>query len=438
MDNQPVSPTRGERASELPYVIVADASADRTAACLDAVRPYRVGALVVNDASEAIRLLDQFGPPRLLIADLGLSDRQGFAVIDALGRIDGDRVRIVAWSPSREIREFAMSRLSGRRDVRILSGSVAPDVIRAAIARALDGAAPAADEIAEPDPGDGDAAAAAMDQLSRRARELCNVPGSAVFMRAPGEVRLRSVTAWTSATARPPIVDAMPAVLDEVLRSGRPVSSREGNAADGDLFAVPIVGADGSIRGSVMVFDARPLGLTVQTQSALQTLAAAEDAAQTRNVTADDRQAAGAIRAVLLDRQAGNVAIERELARVRRQGLMLSVILLEVDLSAEFRSASFEPVSIIVDTFVQAIRGSDLAIQWTHSSILVVLSGYGAAQSRPIAERVRAVLQTAGRGSVSVSGGVVEQRPGEPFEGTVNRAAEKMRLSRDSGRNRIG
>src|SRR5712664_2096073 len=72
------------REIELSYVLVADADVQRTAACLKLIRPFNVGALVARDGEEAIRVLERFGPPILLITDLSLSRKDGFAVIEAL------------------------------------------------------------------------------------------------------------------------------------------------------------------------------------------------------------------------------------------------------------------------------------------------------------------------------------------------------------------
>ena len=69
---------------ELPYVLVADTNVERAAMCLDAIRPFKPGVLVARDGDEATRILDRFGPPILLIIDLSLARRDGFAVIEGL------------------------------------------------------------------------------------------------------------------------------------------------------------------------------------------------------------------------------------------------------------------------------------------------------------------------------------------------------------------
>jgi CheY-like chemotaxis protein len=84
---------------ELPYVLVADTNVERTAMCLDAIRPFKAGVLVARDGDEATRILDRFGPPILLIIDLSLARRDGFAVIEA-AREGRGRTEIIAWAAS--------------------------------------------------------------------------------------------------------------------------------------------------------------------------------------------------------------------------------------------------------------------------------------------------------------------------------------------------
>jgi hypothetical protein len=94
---------------ELPYVLVADTNVERAAMCLDAIRPFKTGVLVARDGDEATRILERFGPPILLIIDLSLARRDGFAVIEGLraqrrGRTEisaGGRISVssASWPP---------------------------------------------------------------------------------------------------------------------------------------------------------------------------------------------------------------------------------------------------------------------------------------------------------------------------------------------------
>src|SRR5262249_1039327 len=103
----------------------------------------------------------------------------------------------------------------------------------------------------------------------------------------------------------------------------------------------------------------------------------------------------------LLDRRDGNLAIARELARVRREQRNLSVILFGVDSTAvsadALREAHGDPVATVAETLTGAVRGSDLAIKWSREELLVVLAGLNAAEARRVAERVRAAMQAGAR-----------------------------------------
>jgi len=70
------------------YVLVADADVPRTAACIESIEPFKVGVRVARDGEEAIGILQRFGPPILLITDLSLPRKDGFAVIEALRGTD--------------------------------------------------------------------------------------------------------------------------------------------------------------------------------------------------------------------------------------------------------------------------------------------------------------------------------------------------------------
>ena len=81
--------------------------------------------VLISTGEEALGILHRFGPPVLLITDLSLPRKDGFAVIEAVREQDEGRSEIIAWSAVRELREFAAHRLGGLH-VRILSGTAAP------------------------------------------------------------------------------------------------------------------------------------------------------------------------------------------------------------------------------------------------------------------------------------------------------------------------
>src|SRR5204862_7254237 len=142
----------------------------------------------------------------------------------------------------------------------------------------------------------------------------------------------------------------------------------------------------------------------------------------------------------LLDRRGGDHAIARELARVRREQRQLSLILFDVDSAPRSGSgaSTADPFDDASHTLTRAIRGSDLAIQWSRDELLVVLPGLSGPEARQVAERVRAAMQAGARHQVSVAGGVAELLAAESVESAVARANQKVRLARERGHNRVG
>ena len=102
-DNQDRRSSTFARQSEVSYVLVADADVQRSAACLESIKAFNVGVLVARDGEEALGILHRFGPPVLLITDLSLPRRDGFALIEAVREVDSGRTEIIAWSAVREL-----------------------------------------------------------------------------------------------------------------------------------------------------------------------------------------------------------------------------------------------------------------------------------------------------------------------------------------------
>ncbi len=454
------------KAGELAYVIVADAFESRIDVCLAALKPYNLGVLVARNGDEALGLLRRFGPPVLLVADLSLPGPDGFTVIDA-ARQAGAHTEIIAWSSLRGLREFAVHRLRGDR-VRVLGGGAAPAVVQKAIARAL----------GSREPGDTrtfDQIEEMMSALAAKARSICRTAGAAVYLKAPDEIEFRTVVKWESDEAIPQSLADLPRVFDWVAKTGEalvlpdlprqragttPLRLRDSLRG---LAAVPVVSAEQTI-GLVCVFDVRPFrfesadidGLKAlgrgapaggNVSSALDTASprtreAAPHVVQTEPALVPTSLSAEPFTpAALLDRRDGNLAIARELARVRREQRSLSVILFGVDsmaVTAEtLRESHGDPVATVAETLTGAVRGSDLAIRWSPEELLVVLAGLNADEARRVAERVRAAMQAGARFPVAVSGGVAELQAEDTFESVMARANQQARLAKARGHNRV-
>ena len=476
VDDKDRHPPATSRSTELSYVLVADGDVQRTAACLEQIKAFNLGVLVARDGEEAIGILQRFGPPILLITDLSLPRKDGFAVIEALREMDAGRTEIIAWSALRELREFAVHRLAGL-NVKILGGSVAPPVLRGAIERALRGGSSAARPAGWSAIPTVDEVHRTMTDLADKARELCGTPGVAVYLKAVGQTQFRAAVTWTSEVPMPDSPPHLPRVFDVVLDSGDAlvmpdlaahplpgVPRSTGTDAVRGLVAVPIVSGAGQVVGVICVFDVKPVDVAADDVEALKELGRTgagqrssseppeenrdrpQQKSQPDEIRSEERQEErpAVEPASLLDRRGGALAIARELARVRREQRQLSVIMFDVDpigrTSGGAGSIALSPDSLqaVSETLARAIRGSDLAIQWDRDELLVVLPGLSGAEARQVAERVRAAMQAGAHHRVSVSGGVAELLANETVESAVARANEKVRLARERGHNRVG
>ena len=220
---------------ELPYVLVADTNVERAAMCLDAIRPFKAGVLVARDGDEATRILDRFGPPILLIIDLSLARRDGFAVIEGLRAQGRGRTEIIAWAAFRELSEFAAQRLSGL-NVRVLRGAAPADVVQTTIEHAFErhSAAPRADDVFTIPTAE--ELHEMMAALAEKARHVARTPGVAVYLRAPGTTQFRASVTWTSDSPIP----HSPYYMGSVVRRARQLARarREQRQVSVVLFSV--------------------------------------------------------------------------------------------------------------------------------------------------------------------------------------------------------
>jgi diguanylate cyclase (GGDEF)-like protein len=432
-----------------PYVLLVDADLERAQACLDAIRPFGIDVHVADAAKEALGMVTMHGLPRLLVIDLQAAPADGFATIDAARQTDWAG-EVIAWAPSRAVREFAAHRFK-ERPIHLFAREAAARVGRAAIERALrapqSGAAGRVDE---------ETAAS----LLASAQRLCGAAGAAVYLRPPGESRFRSSVAWSLDVPVPDIFDSLPHVFDMMLDRGEPLFWSDHGAwalsgglaamAPSDvqaLAAVPIMHDEQTV-GVVCVFDVNPLGLDGVKLEAFKALGRvvfeqkADSPSALVPVVGAPARGGKQEPAVptLLDRRSGAFVIARELARARRAQEPLSVVLFAVDFVNTNRVDAEEArdaVAAVYDTLTAAVRGSDLAIRWSEAEFLLVLAGLTAAEARPIAERIRAVTHAAQRHAVAVSGGIAELVAAESAESVVARASERVQLARARGHNRV-
>ena len=448
----------------LPYVLVVDTDEERVNLCLQAVQPFKCGLLVARTGSLAASLVNRFGPPMLLIVDLSLASGDAFAAIDALRQDTEASTDVVAWSASKEAREFAASKV---RSARVVSVTAGHETLLAAIQTALHRR-----HNRERVPSDEDYAADRREvqaaDLVDRVRRICALPGVAIYLKDPDEDGFRVTVSWLLENVPQPALD-LPVVFDCVRESGRTVFHPE-TRGPSVLPSMPIrtaigvpIELDRQIVGVICAYDVNPLrldalsvaaleglGATVMRPSSRGQIAARREAGAVREHRFDDRRAAAPVvdlrerpavssawQPALLERSGGEFAVARELSRAKREGRQLSIVLFSFAAGRAAGDPTEHELDDIADTLLKAVRQSDLPIRWSVTELLVVLPGLGTKEAKAVAERVRAALSAGTRNRVPVSGGVEEIAQEESFLTVVDRARQKVAAAMDRGHNRV-
>jgi hypothetical protein len=143
----------------------------------------------------------------------------------------------------------------------------------------------------------------------------------------------------------------------------------------------------------------------------------------------------------LLERRDAAFLIGREQARMRRERRPMAIVAFAVNslgpTPVPAPDAAEALVGDVGTTLAEAIRAADVAVRWSADQLLLLMPGLGAGEARPVAERVRAMMQVAAGRRAAVSGGVAELLPEEPLEEAVARAELQLQVARERGHNRI-
>jgi CheY-like chemotaxis protein len=384
------------------YVLIVDDDADRIAAAVRGCgEACPVPTIVARSGADATRLLEQLGPPAVLMTSLALPDRDGLSVIESLRRIDA-AAPVVAWSADRELREYAASRLAQTR-AKVLGRGLSSELCRRCVEALLQRA----------DTPGGVMAAVADDgeenwvDLAERARQRLGVVGAAAYTKARGAGEYATSVSWMPDAPMLNFPSILPSAIEEVLASGaaRTWTERAGeNAASHvalrSLAIAPIV-RDGETAGVLCVFDAESQAFRQDDLDALSAIAG--------GATTPRR----GVPAVPMDRDDGEAIIKRELARVGRDQRPLSALL--------FTMTPRRPddVAAVDDMLAAVVRGNDLVVRWTTSEVVVVLTGVDNGVAQRVAERISDVVQT--------KAAVAELAGTESFEDTIAKAAASIR-----------
>ena len=407
-----------------PYAIVADADAPRSGVAVRECADLMACRIVVSpDGDDAARVIEEWGPPSLLIASVSLPGRPVLSIVETLLRAN-DALPIVLWAGERDVREFARSALGGR-SIRILRPFAPPMALRACLAAIRDQRD--AGTAHEEPPQEG------LQALAERARKRLGVAGAAVYGRAGDTATFRVAVAWMPDAPMPPLPPMLPAAVDTAISSGKaivwPDRSSDERAPDAaasevmrSLAVVPLI-RDGRPAGALCVFDAKPHALT---EADLPVLAALSG-----GVLPVAKPAEAAPR--LIDARLADIVVQRELARARRERLSMSIMLF----GAHGEPRSPIRLDAVGSTVARAVRANDLVIRWNDSHVLVLLTGVPSDLARDVAERVRTSVETSVAHAASVSGAIGELRPSEAFDAAVTRTIERLELIVRGGEPRI-
>jgi diguanylate cyclase (GGDEF)-like protein len=446
---------------DLPYMLAADADPVRLDLYQERANQSRLGLLVVRDGHQAIRVMDQFGPPILLAVDMTARETKGGTL---LGWFHGKDVptAIVAFSRSRALRHYART-LQGSTSLSILPADAAPDDIRQILSRGAgaqpEGSLPAA---AVPQAAAGGGAGQLLDTLAPQVLQLVDVDGVAIYLKNPAHAAARAAIWWKSAALMTHAHSYLPRIAEEVWRSGELMlvgaigSTRFPASLPGDsgpaIVATPVL-RDGRVIGALCAIADRPIDLGEHSLERFKQIgqlnggevaangsAGIADAVEPKSVAPPaaepPKQGPDPLewQPALLERQRGEFEVARELARARREQRQLSVVLFDVSPKA---SVTIDPIDAAADTLVRVIRPSDLPIRWSGNELLLVLPGLAGAEARRVAERVRAAMAAGARNHIAVSGGVAQLEHNEHFGDVVQRARQRVLMALDQGHNRV-
>lgn len=425
-------------------------------------------AIVTRNGDEAKALLRRRQLPSLVIANLSLPRLDGFALLAELRRLSGGAgPPVIVVSSSKELGNAAWNLKERLGVTELLPADASQAQAQDALARLLPGLRQ----------GDQQTAAAVFaherwvsETIDRYATEVAErfsvslvlasiAIGEDEWLRVHVNQSRRALRKGASprtwAFVRHVLEGREPVVVPDVRQ--HPVFSREEFPPAGTLrgyAGVPVHSAGGHVDGALCLFDAEPIGLDARALDSLaetgRRLALELDLSRERvdsheRFTALSRLALTDPVTGLANRRGGEEALAREVARARRTGAPLSLVLLDID---RFKNINDKAGHAVGDRVLRGIsdilsasqRGSDLAMRWGGEEFLVLLPDVGLAGARIFAERVRENVQNLNvpdAGRITVSAGVAELMADEDSTVALARADANLYRAKAAGRNRV-
>lgn len=418
---------------------------------------------MVRDGDAAGAILHTRGAPLLLITDLSLPGRDGLALIRDLRQLSSpDETAVLVLSAFPELRAIAARMTTSLGIAHVADERVSRDALGRIVRRALDNVtAPPTQEARCLGLGD------LFQTLRHQIMQILPVPivtlsidtGSQRWFTAhvlhamePGDATvshqsslLRQVT-----EARQPFV-----VQDTRTIPIAGVSSVIPSDVRG-VVLIPLLTSLGQSMGVLSLLDVKPLAAGIQQVDRMVEVGRSfADELERRqqvqlNVTRSDEQVT-LEHLVLVDsltglynRRAGEQAIVREAARVRRTGSQISVVLLGLDNfqlinDMHGHEAGDRALREVARILRSSFRQSDLAVRWGGDEFLVVLPDVSLAGAAVFAERARQQLEAllvTDTSRVTVSAAVSTLGAGESPAAAISRAEASLNRARAAGRNR--
>jgi len=448
------------------YVLIAEFDPARASMYCQIVGETGLAAIAVRDGDAARTVLDTRGAPKLLITDLSLPRTDGLTLVKRLRQIaPAHQTPVIVLSAFASLRELATKAQASLGIHDVVEKNLGPDEFRQLVSRALGAAAPSPPGQAAVTPQD------LAGHLVERLRQTAGVPIVVVSVQVAGKRVVKAHVDVAVALETAPDHGLAGSLAQRAAQTRQIVIAAEGEgsaletalgipaSAIRGRAALPLQTTSGRVLGVATLLDVRPLEWPQATLDALlQDGRAFADELQRRHGTATpagpgtDADAAGTAPSPHTDpvsglytRPAGEQAVVREAARVRRTGYPASLALLDIDAFTQLnerhgREAGDHILREIGRLLRSSFRQSDLSVRWGADEFLIVLSDVPLVGAALFAERVRAAVEDLSEGSperLTCSGAVVELGRHESPAAAIRRAELHLRAARAAGGNRI-
>ena len=453
----------------MTYALIAEFDPQQTALYRQSVERHALEAVIVRDGTAAGRVLQSRGAPILLICDLSLPQADGFSVIANLRRLSPpDRSAILVFSAHNALRTAALNLRSTLGIAEVADKNPSLESIAQAVGRALQRVTPVG-----PHARSGALEDDLLHKIMFRTAKAFRSPMVVLSIelrdrrKIVGHIRLdeQSGASYFWPVLQQVSSSREPLVVPDVTKHSLFGIGLKGPALSVQAFAtIPLIASASNVVGALSVLDLRPQALTAAQLDLLlragrriaQELAQfyRGELAETDEAVAwrSREQWAALERLALTDRvtglfnrHAGELALEREVARARRTRAPFSLVLIDVDHFKQVNdrhghSAGDDVLRQVSRILTSTFRASDLAVRWGGDEFLVFLPDVPVEGAKVFAERARSEVEALSFdavGTVTVSAGIVEIRADEDARAVLRRADAQLYDAKRCGRNLI-